>query len=84
MDFASYESLDKQDKMYEMVMLSTRLTQGMSYVEYKDEFGIDFKEENIDKLKDLVKKGMITSCPTHLILTDKGLDLQNIVLDVLL
>ena len=81
-EFAYIEEskLDDEDIAFEMIVLGTRLTTGMKYAEYNKFTGEDFVRKYSGILHDLLKEELIENNSTHLILTQKGMNLQNNVL----
>lgn len=74
------EDLSKGDIAFEMIMLSTRLSDGMEYKKYNDFTQDNFCDKYSKILSDLKNEGLILDSNSHFILSAKGLDLQNQVL----
>ncbi len=73
------ENLSQTDKMNEFMMLGFRLTEGPDPTEFYNRFGVYYHEIFCDKLINLESKGLILKNANRYRLTDKGLDLANIV-----
>ena len=74
------EKLTKDDEAFEMIILGTRLAEGMEYAAYDAFAKTNFRNYYKDVLKKLEADGLIQKSSTHLKLTPKGMNLQNIVL----
>ncbi|MBN2880080.1 MAG: radical SAM family heme chaperone HemW [Clostridia bacterium] len=80
--FAIEEKSTLQDDefFFEMIMLGTRLAEGMEYRKYDSFSPFRFKDKYADIIKGLADEGLIVPSDTHLILSEKGMDMQNNVL----
>ena len=72
--------LSKNDIAFEMIMLYTRLSKGLEYDKYNQFTGESFIEKYSDIIKELEELELINKSSTHLVLTQKGMDLQNNIL----
>jgi len=72
--------LQEAEFFFEMIMLGTRLTEGMEYRKYDSFSPVHFKDKYADILKGLADEGLTIPSDTHLILSEKGMDMQNNVL----
>lgn len=72
--------LSTDEISFEMIMLGTRLKEGMEYAKYNEFTGTDFMQKYSQILSDLTKEGLIEKSSTHLVLSQKGMNLQNNVL----
>ncbi|MEX1376368.1 MAG: radical SAM family heme chaperone HemW [Eubacteriales bacterium] len=73
-------ALSKDEIAFEMIMLSTRLAEGMKYSNYNDFTGENFAEKYADILSELKAQEYILPSSTHFILSQKGMDIQNTIL----
>ncbi len=62
------------------IMLQTRLTNGLSLTKLYDRFGYTFSANQLKKIRFLEKKSLLRLGDKKLILTDRGLMLQNSIL----
>lgn len=65
---------------FEMIMLSTRLIEGMEIAKYQKLTGEDFKAKYSDIINELEKNNLIKKSNSHFVLTPKGMDVQNSIL----
>ncbi len=68
----------------EFIMLRLRLSDGLSFSEYKSRFGKDFAARNADFIAKLKKNGLAQTLPDRLALTDRGFLLSNTIISELL
>ncbi len=71
---------DAQD----FIMLQTRLKKGLSVVELHDRFGYRFDDIRQKKISDLKRQGLLEPTDGRIVLTNRGMMLQNSVLSTLL
>lgn len=74
------ESLTQNDEMEEFMFLGLRMTDGVSKAEFKDQFGKNIDTVYGEILEKLEKQELICSSDDIIKLTDKGIDISNIVL----
>ncbi|MCR5388005.1 MAG: radical SAM family heme chaperone HemW, partial [Lachnospiraceae bacterium] len=74
-----YDILSKEDMMSEFCYLGMRMTDGISRAEFKKRFGEDLDTVFEYGIKTHVKNGLLESNGDNLRLTEKGLDLCNMV-----
>jgi len=72
--------LTDDEFFFEIIMLGTRLAEGMAYKKYDSYSPIRFKDQYAGILKGLADEGLIINSDTHLMLSEKGMDMQNNVL----
>lgn len=73
------EDLDPETRVSEYIILGLRMNEGVNFVEFKNRFGFDARikfKTVIDKHKN---GGLLSESQTHLKLTQRGMDLSNIV-----
>ena len=78
-DSETREDIDKDMEMYEYIMLGLRLNTGIKKSEFKDRFNIDVEEAFRGELEKFKKDGLILEDKDTLVLTDKGLDVCNLI-----
>ncbi len=85
-DFSHTEraQIDKNDAIYEYIMLRLRLSDGIVLSEFKKKFGFDFLDGRKDKITKFVKLGLATLTDDAFSLTEKGFFLSNAILVELL
>jgi len=76
--------LTESDAMEEMLMLNTRMTQGMDLSAYREQFGVDFAARHAAAIEKWTKHGLIKIENGFLRLTGNGLEVQNAVVVELL
>jgi len=77
---SSKEELDKKANMEEFMFLGLRLTRGVSRHEFNEKFGIDMFELYDRQIKRNIMLNLMEYNSPYLRLTDKGLDLSNMVM----
>lgn len=73
------EVLNKKSKMQEYVMLGLRKVEGISLQEFRNKFKIDFLEEFKKEYTKLNNEGLLVLKNDYIKLSDKGIDLANLV-----
>lgn len=76
--------LEKEDAMFEMVMMNLRLKAGMEKSLFEETFGIRFEEAFRGKYETLTEQGLLEVSQTHVKCTEKGFPVLNSVLEELL
>lgn len=76
--------IDKNDAIYEYIMLRLRLSDGIVLSEFKKKFGFDFLDGRKDKIIKFVKLGLATLTDDAFSLTEQGFFLSNAILVELL
>ncbi len=71
--------LTPADKQSEFMFMGLRMTKGVSFKEFKFLFGKNLLEEYAETISDLRKKGLIEYDNNSLFLTEKGINLSNVV-----
>ena len=74
------ESLTQNDEMEEFMFLGLRMTDGVSKADFKDQYGKSIESVYGEVLEKLEKQELICSSDDIIKLTDKGIDISNIVL----
>lgn len=72
--------IDENQRILEYILLQLRLIKGLSYKNFKDKFGFNFKQKYSEVIERLSNKKLIINSSTHLILSEKGLDLESSVI----
>lgn len=78
-DTSSKETIDIDMEIAEYVMLGLRLNDGIDKLEFKNRYKINIEDVFNGKLEKFKNDGLIDENELHIVLTDKGLDLCNIV-----
>lgn len=71
------EPLSLDDRMSEFMFMGLRLTEGISYNDFRKRFGTELNDIYGDKIEVLNKKGLLKVDPLGLALTEPGIDLSN-------
>ena len=74
------ERLGTDDLMSEFMILGLRMTKGVSFAEFQSRFGISLKEKYGHQAEGFIKDGLLEEKGGFLRLTDRGLDLANVVM----
>ena len=78
--YCDIEELDKKANMEEFMFLGLRLTRGVSRHEFNEKFSIDMFELYDRQIKRNIMLNLMEYNSPYLRLTDKGLDLSNMVM----
>lgn len=78
-DEETEEFIDEETEIAEYIMLVLRLNEGIDKIEFKKRYKIDVSEAFKGKLEKFKNEGLIYEDQTSLKLTDKGLDVCNII-----
>lgn len=78
-DYDRYEQLDTSDLMKEYVMLALRKTEGLSFISFKNKYKKDIHEVFEKEIKELIEEGLIQETKTNVFLTQRGLEVANLV-----
>lgn len=73
------ESLDPEMRASEYIILGLRMNEGVDLVQFENKFGFDAKKRFNNVIDKHVKGGLLTDSNTNLRLTQRGMDLSNIV-----
>lgn len=73
------EVLDKKSKMQEYVMLGLRKIEGIDIQEFKNRFDVDFFTVFEKEYNKLCREGLLLADNGYIKLSDKGIDLANLV-----
>lgn len=78
----SFHKLSKKEEMEEYAFLGLRTRKGISLPEYKERFGVNFREIYQGVLDTLIKKCLLAENENHdrISLTNRGIDVSNMVL----
>lgn len=74
------EYLDKKKQMEEFMFLGLRMTEGIQRNKFKELFGEDIENIYRDVLKKSFDEGLLMDEHNHIFLTERGLDLSNVVM----
>lgn len=74
------ETVNREDEMFESIMLGLRLTEGIIKNEFYRRFGKRIEVLYEDVISKLKHEGLLTEDEQAIKLTERGLDLQNLVL----
>ncbi len=74
------EKLSKEDLMSEFMILGLRLTKGISAAEFKDRFSADLDDVYGKRIDANIRDGLLERAAGRVFLTEKGLDLANVVM----
>ncbi len=78
-DQETKENIDRDMKVAEYIMLGLRLNEGIEKSEFKNRYGIDVEDAFKGKLEKFKKDDLIIEDKETLKLTDKGLDVCNLI-----
>ena len=78
-NFIFHEKQDKLSQMKEFIMLGLRKIEGVKKSEFKEKFEIDIKKFFNMELEKLLKEKLITEDEKTIKLSNKGIDLANLV-----
>ena len=73
------EKQSKKDKANEYVILGLRKIEGLNIIDFENKFKINFDSLYKNKINKLISMGLIYLHDNYVKLTDKGIDLANIV-----
>ncbi len=73
------EIIDKETEMAEFCIFGLRLIKGIDMLEFKNRFNIDIEDLYGDAIKKHKGNGLLLEEENHIRLSDKGLDLANLV-----
>jgi oxygen-independent coproporphyrinogen-3 oxidase len=76
-----HEKLEKNDLMFEYIMLRLRLTEGLNINEFNYKFSQEFKEMYKTKINFLMKNNLLEINNDFIRLTNKGMDISNYVIE---
>lgn len=76
-----HEQLNKNDLVFEYIMLRLRLTEGLNINEFNYKFSQDFKEMYKSKIIYLMKNDLLEVKNDFIRLTKKGMDISNYVIE---
>lgn len=83
-DAGEEEHIDTDEMLFEAVMLGLRLTSGISLADFRQRYNIDLMSLYGAALTPAIDDGRALLTPTHLFLSERGMDLMNTVLEPLL
>ena len=78
-NFVFHEKQNLDEKMREYMILGLRKISGIELNEFENKFGINLKYKFSDEIKKLIEQELIEINDNNIFLTDKGVDLANIV-----
>ncbi|MGD9567384.1 MAG: radical SAM family heme chaperone HemW [Sedimentibacter sp.] len=76
-----HEELDKEDLMFEYIMLRLRLTEGLNIHEFNNKFSANFTEMYKLQIDYLIKNRLVEFNNNFIRLTKKGMDISNYVIE---
>ena len=74
------EKIEEKDERFETIMLGLRLVEGVDKQRFKARFGRCIEYYYGEAIKKLVKQGLLIDDGASIRLTEKGMDVQNVVL----
>ena len=77
---AEREVLTEQDLAYEWIMLRLRLSEGISFEEYRARFGVDLKVKYAAHIREYLLRGLMREENGRLALTEQGFRVSNTIL----
>ncbi|MDO4938444.1 MAG: radical SAM family heme chaperone HemW [Lachnospiraceae bacterium] len=78
--YEDIQELTPEEKMGEFMILGLRMTQGVSAAEFHDRFGMNMMEKYAEEIEKHVRQGLLDIDMPYVRLTEKGLDLANVVM----
>ena len=75
------EVMDKNELMFEYIMLRLRLAEGLKFVDFKNKFLVDFGETYAEQIEYLAKNNLVEIDDKAVRLTKKGMDISNYVFE---
>ncbi|WP_312833118.1 radical SAM family heme chaperone HemW [Sedimentibacter saalensis] len=75
------EEMNKEELMFEYIMLRLRLTEGLDANEFKRKFNVDFNEKYKEQIKYLTDNKLIENKESIVRLTQRGMDISNYVFE---
>ncbi len=78
------EHIGPDEMLFEAVMLGMRLTQGIALAEFKQRYGVDLMTRYGAALAPAIADGRALLTRSHLLLSQRGMDVMNTVLEPLL
>ncbi len=78
--FENYEELSPERQMEEFMFLGLRMTEGVSIGRFEAEFGVSLFEEYGPALNKYIKEGFLKNEEGRIFLTEKGVDVSNVIL----
>lgn len=75
------EEMNKEELMFEYIMLRLRLTEGLDAKEFKRKFNVDFSEKYSEQIKYLTDNKLIEYNESIVKLTQRGMDISNYVFE---
>ena len=75
------EFMNKDDLIFEYIMLRLRLAEGLIFDDFKNKFSVDFKETYAEQIKYLTENNLIETDEDVVRLTKRGMDISNYVFE---
>lgn len=72
--------LNRKDEIEEFMFLGLRLAQGIEKMAFRKRFGLDIQNVYGDVIEKYIKYGLLSETVERLALTEKGIDVSNVVL----
>ena len=74
------EILTLENRMEECMFLGLRMTKGVGISEFREKFGVSMASVYGETIERFVREKLLTICENRVCLTEKGMDLANIVM----
>ena len=74
------EILTLENRMEECMFLGLRMTKGVGISEFQEKFGVSMASVYGEIIEHFVREKLLTICENRVCLTEKGMDLANIVM----
>ena len=75
------EFMNKNDLIFEYIMLRLRLTEGLIFADFTNKFSLNFKEKYAEQIKYLKENNLIEIDDDSVHLTKRGMDISNYVFE---
>ena len=75
------EFMNKNDLIFEYIMLRLRLTEGLIFADFTNKFSLNFKEKYAEQIKYLKENNLIEIDDDSVRLTKRGMDISNFVFE---
>jgi len=75
------ETLTKEEAMSETIILGLRLLDGVNEHDFYEQFGVKIKDVYLEEITNLLLNGLIIKENGRICLSEKGLDLANVVME---
>ncbi len=72
--------LTLEEEISETMILGLRMTEGVDLIRFEEQFHEQVQERFAEQIREFTDAGLLELTPTHLRLTDRGLDVSNLVM----